>query len=888
MIGQTLDHYRIESKLGEGGMGVVYKARDVHLNRTVAVKVLPPDKLADPTRKQRFVQEARAASALNHPNIVTIHDIRSLDSTDFIVMEYVEGKTLAEVIPPKGMPQKQVLSYAVQIADALAKAHSAGILHRDVKPQNIMVTAEGRIKILDFGLAKLLEPAEAASESPTLAMSELTEEGAVVGTAAYMSPEQAEGRKLDGRSDIFSFGAVLYRMVTGQKPFGGDSRMALLNQIVNSDPLPPSQIVPAAPEVEKLILRCLRKDAARRYQTMADLKVALEDLQTETTAPQSQQVSVTAPQPAPSGRKPAIRRIAMFAAATLAALTAAVILWRVFPPAPAPLRTVKFTFTPKNLRRGADFNVDEEVSISPDGKHITYVEADGGQLWVRDIDQEQAHIVPGATHVYQVFWSPDSQVVGYAVGRDLMRIPLQGGTPVLITKLPGNLFRRASWSSDGETIVYCDTTGMYTVPAKGGPSTRIVEHNHIEHPSFLDLPGGRRAFLYQAVNDPPKHGIYVQVAGEKQGHLLTFSSSSNPYPAYSSGHVVYVDGRGESVGIWALPFSLATLKATGKAFPVAQHGSSPQVSRTGTLVYSDVPSDRTQLIWCDRSGKKLSAIGEIQAQDAPAVSPDGRRLAVVILEPDADIWIYDLERGVKSRFTFDGTGKIDPAWTPSGNEIVYASRGPAGSGIYAKLAGGSGEPRLLVNSPDDRTPDWSPDQRFLLYEGFSPKTKHDILSVERHGDGSLGYPVVFLQTPFDEAAPKFSPDGHFVAYTSNETGAYEVYVRDFPKGATKWQISANGGTAPRWSRHGKEIFYIAKGKLMAAPLTMHPTFSPGTPTVLFEQRSLASLYPEYDVSADGKRFVVRERPENEPPLAVHVVHNWFEEFRGRDTGGPPR
>ena len=878
MIGRTLDNYCIESKLGEGGMGVVYKARDTRLDRAVAIKVLAAGKVPDAARKQqRFEQEAKAASALNHPHIVTIHDIRVLDGTEFIVMEYVSGKTLDETIPRGGLRPPQLLRWAVQIADAMAKAHSAGILHRDLKPSNIMVTEDGRIKVLDFGLAKLLEPADASPDDTTRTIRELTEEGALVGTAAYMSPEQAEGRKLDARSDIFSFGCVLYVMATGRKPFQADSRLGVLHLIVSEEPAPPSESAPVGAELEKLILRCLRKDPARRYQTMADLKVALEDValeSTETGAPSARALT----------SRPR-RRVLLYGGAGVAALAGLyAVPWRDWlgeRPASGGLRTVKFTFTPSRLGRGGDTNIDAEVSISPDGKHITFVEAEGGQLWVRDIDQEQAHPLPGATHVYQVFWSPDSRFIGYAVGRDLVRIPIEGGTPALICKLAGSLFRRASWSSDGETLVYCDTLGMYTVPASGGTPTQIIEHPHIEHPSFLDLPDKRRAYLYQAVDTGPGHGIYVQRVGERERQLVVMSASTNPYPAYSpTGHIIYVDGSGDAAGIWAVPFSLATLKATGKPFPVAEHGSSPQVSRTGTLVYSDVPPNRMQLVWCDRSGKVLSRIGTPQVQGGVRLSPDSRRAMVEIQDGGLDLWVYDLERGVQTRATSGGAPKSAGAWSPRGDEITYVLNRGGNIDIVAGAVIGGGEPRVLVSTPAaEMSPDWSADGRFLIYLAATHRLRRDILFRERRPDGTLGDAVEFAKAAGDHAAPQFSPDGRYVAYCSNESGRYEVYVQPFPNGAKRWQISANSGTAPRWRRDGRELYYLERRKLMAVPVAASSTFSPGTPEPLFEKPSLGALQPDYDVAPDGKRFLLRERLENVPPLKIHVVHNWFEEFR---------
>jgi Tol biopolymer transport system component len=556
-----------------------------------------------------------------------------------------------------------------------------------------------------------------------------------------------------------------------------------------------------------------------------------------------------------------------------------------------PLRTVKFTITPANMVRGSETDIDAEVSISRDGKHIAYVESQGGQLWIRDIDQENARPVPGAVNVYQVFWSPDNQWLGYAVrqgdcmgrgGCDLVKLPVSGGTPVSIAKLAG-LFRRAWWSSDGETIVFCDTSGMYTVSAKGGPLTRIVEHTHIEHPSFLDLPGGRSAILYQAVEGPSGHGIYVRLPGEGKARLITMSRSSNPYPAYSAtGHIVYVEGEADQASIWALPFSLDTLQATGKPFPIVPHGSSPMVSATGTLVYSDVPSGLRQLAWVNRTGEPVAKIGEVQRVLSPRLSPDGKKLAVEIRDPNPELWIHDLERSMASQLTSDKLPKRLGVWTPSGDQITYSAIRDRQPDIFSKPLGG--EPHLLFGTPAPELPlDWSPDGRFLMYETQSREMKTDLLYRERRRDGTFGEAVAFLKTPRAETAAQFSPDGRFLAYTSDESGSFEVYVRDFPRQENKWQVSNKRGVAPRWRKDGKELFYVEGQRLMAVSVSVGSGFTLGTPVPLFEKRSLASIYHQYDVSPDGKRFVVLDRPTGDPPLSIHVVHNWFEEFRGRQN-----
>jgi len=870
--GARLGPYRITGGLGSGGMGTVYRAEDTRLGRTVAIKLLRAKAAVSPASRQRFEREARVIAALNHPHICAVYDVGSQGGAAYLVMEYVEGQTLAARLKKGPLELSAALAVASQVAEALAAAHAKGIVHRDLKPENIMLTAGGA-KVLDFGLAK--SPAAAGPEAATAELT-LTAAGTIVGTAGYMSPEQACGKEMDTRTDIWSFGCVLYEMLAGKRVFAGSTVTEILAAVLEREP--DWTALPAIPvALLSLLQRCLRKDATRRLRDIGDARIELEDL---LAAPRQESAAAGGW----SNRPLAMRSAVLFAAAGAALASMIFLGARALRHAPAAIapQTVKFTITPNKLARGSASDIDTEVSISRDGRHIAYVEAEDAQFMLRDIDQDQARPVPGAKGVYQAFWSPDGRFVGYAEGLNLVKIPMEGGTPVPICKVQGQ-FKRASWSSDGETIVFCDATGLYTIPAKGGTPTLILKHVHIEHPSFLDLPDGRRAILYQAVDagKPGGHGIYVQVVGEDQRHFLTLSSSINPYPAYSpSGHIVYVDGMLDTVAIWALPFSLATLQPAGKAFPIAQLGSSPQVSRTGTLVYSDAPSSRQQLTWCDRSGKTLSTIGEPLRQESPALSPDGHKLAVAVRENGPDIWVYDLDRGIKTRFTFDSAGETPATWTPSGAEITYTSARGGNPDIFSKPAGGNGEPALLVGTPlVELAPDWSPDQRFLIYMAVSPETKGDLLYRERGKDGKLGEPVVFLKTPFNEGAPRFSPDGRFVVYMSDESGQPEIYVRDFPNGANKWQISAQGGLAPRWRRDGKEIFYIAPRRGIAAvSVTTRPAFSPGTPALLFGKRALQF---GYEVSPDGQRFLILDQPAILKPLSIHVVQNWFEEFRGR-------
>jgi Tol biopolymer transport system component/tRNA A-37 threonylcarbamoyl transferase component Bud32 len=873
--GARLGPYEIVAPLGAGGMGEVYKARDTRLNRIVAIKV------ADQRFTERFQREAEAIASLNHQNICQLYDV----GPNYLVMEYVEGSRLAPIDHPG-----KLLDVAVQIADGMSAAHEAGIVHRDLKPDNILVRRDGCVKILDFGLAKSAEHAAIAASDVTRTKS-LTSPGTTVGTIDYMSPEQARGEpNLTPQSDQFSFGLVLYELATGRRAFRRSSNPETLAAIIrdNAEPLPASVPAPLRWITERL----LAKEASERYDSTRDLYRELKRVRDGLSqAPGSAQ---TAPSAIPVSRWTGLRNAAWFLALAAVVLAAVWFGIRGFHGSPdaAGLRTVRFTITPRQLLRGGDGQIDAEVSVSPDGKHIAYVESQGGQLWVRDIDTEAAHPVPGATAVYQAFWSPDNRFIGYSTGLgcgghpcDLVRIPIEGGTPQLITKLKGP-FRRASWSSDGETILYGEApNGLFTVPARGGPPTQVITHPHLEHPSWVDLPGGRHAYLYQTADphgSPPlPHSVYIQVVGENQPRLVVTSASTNPYPAYSpSGHIIYVDGNGDSTAIWALPFSLSKLQATGKAFPIAQHGASPMMSRSGTLVYGDVPSSRWQLKWVDRSGATLSNIGEPQRQDAPSLSPDGHELAVQGTDGGGDLWVYHLDTGIRTRFAFDAPVDGFTTWTPSGDEITYAALREGSLDIFSKPSKGDGEPKLLVGTPMmEHAPDWSPDRKFLIYEAAARGAKRQLFYRERRPDGTLGDAVSSMKSSANDTLPKFSPDGHYVAYVSDASGRNEVYVREFPGGANAQQVSASGGNLPRWSRTGKEIFYVGGRRLFAVSVLTKPVFSGRPPEPLFEFHALSPLY---DVSADGKRFVILDRPADEPPLAIHVVHNWFEEFRGRE------
>lgn len=877
MLGHTISHYRVLSKLGEGGMGTVYHAEDTRLQRPVALKFLSAQFAAEDELRKRFEREAKAAASLDHPNICTVFDIGESEGRPFIAMAFVDGLSVRDKIGLRPMEVREALDVAVQVARGLQAAHAKGIVHRDIKPANVMLTSQGQARITDFGLALLAE------------QTRLTGEARAMGSPAYMSPEQTRGRAVDRRTDLWSLGAMLYEMVTGRTPFPGDRADVVFHRIANEEPEPLTALRSGVPlELERIVSKCLAKDPSRRYQHADDLIADLESLQVQLRSGQTR--TFTERRPADSTRAvPAPRsRLIAYAGAGLLVLAVAAFAWMRLSNAVDPdvhPRTVKFAFAPAGLVRGGDGNIDAEVSISPNGKHISYVEQNNRQLWIRDIDQEQARPVPGAVNVYQVFWSPDDRHIGYATGpgfTEVMRIPVEGGSPQPVVKTKG-LFRRGSWSSDGKTIVYGDDLGLHTVPASGGASTLVIPHGHIEHPSFIDLPGGRRAVMYQTLEKGPYHEVFLQVLGEKQRHFVAASTSTNPYPTFSpTGHVVYVDGSGETLAIWALPYSLQALKPAGKPFPIAQRASSPQVSRTGSLVYSDAPTDLMELTWCDRTGKTISMVGAREYYDAPAVSPDGKRIAVAIRGKGMDVWVMPADRPGKTRITFDGLRPTALSWSPTGDEILYALRGGESLDIFSKSATGDGDASKLVGTPSAETsPELSRDRSFLVYAASSPQSKYDILYRERRPGGALGEAVPIVASPFNETNPRLSPDSRWLAYVSDESGQPEVYVRAFPGGKEKHVVSVNGGRAPRWRKDGREMFYVEDNRrLMAVNLAGGPQWTAGTPHVLFERRwTGGTVASQYDVSPDGRRFLVRERAPEERQLAVHVAHNWFEEFR---------
>ena len=905
-IGSTISHYKITEKVGEGGMGVVYKAEDTKLDRSVALKFLAPHLLQDAEGRKRFVREAKAAAALNHPNICTVYEIDEAGGETFISMAFIDGVSLDKKIEAAPLKLPEALDIAVQAARGLEAAHGKPIVHRDIKPANLMIGESSgsrrHVTIMDFGLAQLAD------------QSKLTKKDTTLGTAAYMSPEQTRGLKLDPRTDIWALGVVLYEMVTGQLPFQGHYQQAIVYSITFEEPEPLTALRTGVPmELEWIVGKCLAKDAEKRYQSATELIVDLETLQEKLklgkstilrtagagqaeslSLPTGTQVgtgSPAGPRQAKSLSLPEISRWkwpALAAAIALAAFLAGLSLRLPTPPEPATVR--RFSFTPESLYNTFQYR---RAAISPNGKHIVYVSGEQPtRLWVRDLDREAARPLDGSEGSQRgPFWSPDSQFIGFAAGGELKKISVQGGLPVTLCNLSSQTYLSGVWGPEGSTIVLESTGGggptLHKVPARGGALKLLFERvksekgggNHSPH--FLPAEAAARALLFDKGSRANRE---IALKNLETGEVEVLAEGARPI--YSpSGHILYQTSPVKA-GLWALPFSIKTLKPTGEAFPIAQNVGDASLGNDGTLVFVDVAEGQRQLVWRDRQGLKMGLIGQPQDEILfPALSSKGDRVAVEGEEGgNADVWVHEVGQALKQRLTFDPARDGWPVWSLSSGTITFRSLREGSGDIFTRAADGGGEPEALVGTDLGEAPyEWSRDGDFLLYSVVHPENGIDIWYLKRKADGGGFESLPFLQTPFGEASAKFSPVGRFVAYCSDESGQYEVYVRDFPEGKSKWQVSENGGVQPRWSRDGKEMFYVEGNTLMTVEVSTSPSFSTGRVTHLFEDPSLSGSRPDYDVSADGQRFVMVETLEAEPGKkpAIHIVENWFEDFRER-------
>ncbi len=872
MIGKSIGPYQILAELGRGGMGEVYRATDSHLKRAVAIKVLPASVVGDADRLARFQREAEVLAALNHPNIAAIYGLEKTAGLTALVMELVDGEDLSQHIARGALPLADALPIAKQIAEALEAAHEQGIIHRDLKPANIKVRPDGTVKVLDFGLAKALDPASSSSgeamNSPTMT-ARATQMGMILGTAAYMAPEQARGRAVDRRADIWAFGAVLYEILTGRRAFDGDDVSTTLAAVLKDDvkwaTLPPD--MPAA--LRRLLQRCLERDPKRRLQSIAEARIAIEDI-----ASSAATNSEAAPaQPVRQSRVVLPWIVAGVLGAVALALTLPAFQhWR--EPVPEEIRVD--IATPATA-------VPQDFALSPDGRQIAFVASGDGtqRLWVRALNKTDARPLAGTDHARYPFWSPDSRSLGFFADAKLYRVDLTGSLPQAIA--PAAVPRGGTWSADGMIVFSSSTIGpLMKVAAVGGAPAVPVQATGLRNLFPVFLPDGRRLLEFAASLAGVTGAIYLVSLDGGSPVRLTDASLAAAY--VPSGFLVF----GHQSMLVAQHLDLSRGALTGDIITLADLGGSGSpllgepggfsVSTDGRIAYR-AGSGLRQANWIDRTGKPVGVAlpGDTASLQYPELSADGKQLLHMRnVDGNVDVWIADLTRGGQTRFTFDPAIDACPVASPDAATIAFASARGGNDDLFTKPANGVGVEQLLLATPNAKfTRDWSHDGRFLLYSEQDPKTGIDLWALPMMGPDKT--PVSIARSSFDESNGQFSPDDHFVAYETNESGQFDVVVQTFPQPTGKWQVSQHGGTQPRWRADGKELYFIgADGMMMAAPVTIAgSTFAAGTPVALFPARiapGAGANKQNYAVARDGRFLIVQ--PVESASAPITLILNW--------------
>jgi len=866
--GISLGPYEVQSPIGAGGMGEVYKARDTRLGRIVAIKVLPGDVAGDPSSRERFDREAKVISSLNHRHICALYDVGHQDGIDFLVMEYLDGETLADRLMRGPISIDESITIASQIADALEAAHDKGIVHRDLKPANIKITSDGIVKVLDFGLARhaITSGKLDVSNSPTVM---LTTPGIILGTAAYMSPEQANGKEADRSSDVWAFGCVLYEMLTGRRAFDGETVSEYIASVLKSEPAW-EQLPTETPDgVRRVLRRSLKKDQRLRLRDIRDVRLELADAQTATPDKDN----------ATGARSRRAERLAWASALGIVAVIAGVLGMQVLSPAPvAPATYLEINTPPTG---------DSSVAISPDGLKIVFVGASDGQsqLWLRSLDSPVARPLTGTERASRPFWSPDSRSIAFVADTRLKRMDIDGGSlKTLVAGIPTAL--GGSWSSDG-TIIFGNNPGgpIFQVSAQGGEvvaATRVALPQARGHMFPQFLPDGRH-FLFFATGSPEAQGVYVGQLGELAASRLLDAAAPAVYGA--NGHLVFVrDGK-----LLAQGFDPDRLELKGAPDVIADQvaaGMTLSVSAGGTVAYRTASpgSGQRQLVWVDRSGRESDKV--LYADGAAlgaSLSHDGRRVAVYRFQNgNMDIWSYDTSRRAWDRITFHSGDDIYPIWSRDGTSLVTGSvRTTNVVDLYRTLLSGpQGREEQLLASPLPKFPmDWSADGKFLLYDVLDTKQGFDVWALPLEGDRKP-FPVV--NTEFNEGLSQFSPDGHWIAYQSDRTGRTEIYLRPFPGAGGDVRVSVDGGAQVRWNPDGRELFYVATdNRLMAVPIRFASgSTSPelGTPIALFKTILSSAAGPmykqQYMVSPDGQSFVMHSAVGEASASPISVILNW--------------
>jgi eukaryotic-like serine/threonine-protein kinase len=872
--GEHLGQYVIRSLLGSGGMGEVYLAHDTRLDRRVALKLLPAELARDSERLRRFEQEARSASALNHPAIVAVYDLGQTDSQPYISMELVEGQTLRQILQAGPMTPRRALQVAAPIADGLAKAHDAGIVHRDLKPENLMVSHDGFAKILDFGLAKLTGDAQALAGLETLTK-QGTQPGSVLGTVGYMSPEQAGGGTTDSRSDQFSFGLVLYEMLTGQRAFSRPTAVETLSAIIREDPPPIGQVNPSVPApVQWIVERCLAKTPADRYGSTRDLGRDLASArdhfsELSRSGPTAVSAVLSAPRFKP---RELVAWLLVFLFAALLLLGR-----REAPPAQAD-QSVRFTITPpESVSFMSPFGMSP-FAISPDGRHLVFVglAKEGRALWLHSFDSLESRRLSGTEGANGVFWAPDGRDVAFFTENRLKRASITGGEVAIICEARWGA--GGTWNQDG-VIVFAPgiDTALFRVAATGGTPTPITvlnpEHQESGHVGPVFLPDGRH-FVFGVLGGDSMGTYVASLDGTERTRL---SPEPSRFGFSAPDFLFFMRDR----TLMAQRLDLTRLELVGEPIRVAEGverlgpGASFAVSASGTVAYWPGGRNITQPTWFRRDGAAVGTLGQPAETQNVALSADGRQAAVDRFDQTPGIWLLDTTRGTETRATFGKIYESTPVWSPDGAAFAFASAELAPPNLYLKRLDTTGPAQHLFGNPAQTLfpQSWSPDGRLMVFSSTDPKTEADIWLLELSGDPK---PAPLVQTRFDEAYARISPNGRWMAYTSNEAGREDVYVVRFPDAVGKLSVSPGGGGFPVWRRDSRELFYRAPdGNLMAVPVGPGVAFTPGVPVPLFQPRAVTQTLgfgTFYDVAPDG-RFLINTIVNRTSPPAT-IVLNW--------------
>ena len=884
--GTRLGSYEILAQIGAGGMGEVYQAHDTKLGRDVAIKVLPEAFAHDAERLARFQREAKMLAALNHPNIATIHGLELTNGTSYLVMELVSGKTLADRVKREGaLPVEEALKIAVQIAEALEAAHEKSIIHRDLKPANVKVTPEGKVKVLDFGLAKAFADDAAnddPSNSPTLSVA-ATMHGVILGTAAYMSPEQARGKAVDKRTDIWAFGCVLYEMLTGKQAFEGDAVTEILAAVLKEEPdwLALPAATPA--QIFGLLRRCLQKDKTLRMQAAGDARI---EMQEALTTPAAEPHNAAISQAAPGWRRAAVLALAAVGFLTLGGVA----VWYLKPSSqhlgqsPAHLTVA--------LPPGDQLtNANLPLEISADGTDLVYVAERGGvrRLYLRVLGDPDAKPIPGTEGAHDPFLSPNGRWVGFFAQGKMKKVSIDGEAP--ITLCDAGVGGGASWGAD-DTIVFSPgrDSGLWRVPAEGGQPQVLTTP---------DLAKGEYSHRYPQILPAGKGVVFTSLSGfgwdesrvevlrldTKEQRVLVRGGHTGRF--VPSGHLIYY----RAGSLLAVPFDLARLQVIGAA-PVTVAGGVRQsagtvggeysISSGGTLVY--VPANprqfESQLVWVDRQGKVEPIPAPLRAYSSPALSRDGKQVAVTIRSDIEQLWTYDLSRGTLTQLTSEQSSSRDPIWTRDSKRIAYRSNKVGEWNLFWRPSDGSDAEERLTATDNNQIPaSFSPNDQLLAFDEDNRSKGSQIGVVELSDHRARP----FLQVPAYAGRPQFSPNGRWMAYESDESGGSEVYVQAFPGPGGKWQVSVRGGGDPRWNLNGRELFYVNDDKMMVVDVVTSSSFSAGTPKMLLEDQDFINA--AWDVSPNGQRFLIVKPMEQQAATQIDVVLNWFEELKRRVPSG---